>query len=694
MAPDSAPATASGKPKKPRKEKIVSCNYCDMTFKKLEHLQRHERTHTLDRPYQCDTCSKTFARQDTLHRHERLHKGKDDDSPPAPKGPKKRRVSNAATSPKPVASTSEGSSTSPSIDPSSSSDNSLPQPIEVEPVVSSSRASCSQPITVPTSEGSPSFAGLGLSASLPVVPPSFPAYSQPEVRSVDPSSLALPRRLSNVEFGSTLPSRHDGASPGGATTFPSQISAFSSSGVAAAGEGGRSARLGARPRALTLAGLPESLGCFSLVNSPAPSDAGDSSSVSGDEEDSDDLNKTSSVSSDGGEAGGIDWTNPFSPQPPESHYPSPAFSCYSPSALRADPLSDLQAILDNDPIPASFHSQPSPPPAQPDFDFEAFAASIEGPRPSSAAKEAATAAHVPTSLEELLNNAANHLLGVKPGATDDADRYPTPPFGSASPTSLPAASSAASYSPALISHAAASFDLGAHLTALASEADAQQQAREAAATAALFGGFGLSHSASSSAPSIPASTSSLGLNFGFPTPQPSFFPPVSRFHPTPPPQRGLSLPVSSPYPSAADIPPQPAIMPPPPSTQSRSPAAPTSFAALSATFTTSYPSLSLPVAGFDLPNSSSATSTTPIPAASSSSPAAPTVTATSSEAPGQSLHDLLAAAWEKRQRSSTTPTSQPTAARPAFYIPSAEGDNGGADKAGKRLSLPVPSWGA
>lgn len=46
---------------------------CGRMFKRMEHLKRHLRTHTLERPYQCEHCKKRFSRSDNLNQHYRTH---------------------------------------------------------------------------------------------------------------------------------------------------------------------------------------------------------------------------------------------------------------------------------------------------------------------------------------------------------------------------------------------------------------------------------------------------------------------------------------------------------------------------------------------------------------------------------------------------------------------------------------------
>ncbi|KAL2783255.1 hypothetical protein BJX66DRAFT_134762 [Aspergillus keveii] len=51
-----------------------TCQICNKAFSKSEHLTRHERGHTNERPYGCLVCGKFYSRSDVLRRHERGHR--------------------------------------------------------------------------------------------------------------------------------------------------------------------------------------------------------------------------------------------------------------------------------------------------------------------------------------------------------------------------------------------------------------------------------------------------------------------------------------------------------------------------------------------------------------------------------------------------------------------------------------------
>ncbi|KAH7319780.1 hypothetical protein B0I35DRAFT_450864 [Stachybotrys elegans] len=67
-------AAENGGEIRPQKPKTLPCKYCSKRFRRVEHVQRHERTHTKEKPFSCnwDHCGKTFGRRDLLVRHEKL----------------------------------------------------------------------------------------------------------------------------------------------------------------------------------------------------------------------------------------------------------------------------------------------------------------------------------------------------------------------------------------------------------------------------------------------------------------------------------------------------------------------------------------------------------------------------------------------------------------------------------------------
>jgi uncharacterized Zn-finger protein len=56
-------------------DKPFTCpfRFCARPFRRLEHLKRHVRTHTHERPFACQHCSRSFSRRDNLLQHERIH---------------------------------------------------------------------------------------------------------------------------------------------------------------------------------------------------------------------------------------------------------------------------------------------------------------------------------------------------------------------------------------------------------------------------------------------------------------------------------------------------------------------------------------------------------------------------------------------------------------------------------------------
>jgi zinc finger protein ADR1 len=69
-------ATPSGKPR------LFVCPTCTRAFARQEHLNRHERSHTKEKPFTCNICARKFSRRDLLLRHStKLHAGASDVTP-------------------------------------------------------------------------------------------------------------------------------------------------------------------------------------------------------------------------------------------------------------------------------------------------------------------------------------------------------------------------------------------------------------------------------------------------------------------------------------------------------------------------------------------------------------------------------------------------------------------------------------
>lgn len=90
-----APATTTFPPPKTDKPRPHVCTTCLRPFARLEHLKRHERSHTKEKPFECPECARCFARRDLLLRHQqKLHQTTTPSS-----RPRNRRESAAGTTP-------------------------------------------------------------------------------------------------------------------------------------------------------------------------------------------------------------------------------------------------------------------------------------------------------------------------------------------------------------------------------------------------------------------------------------------------------------------------------------------------------------------------------------------------------------------------------------------------------------------
>ncbi|KAK1003902.1 hypothetical protein LTR54_007666 [Friedmanniomyces endolithicus] len=76
-------ATVSEMAPYPQKSHSCPIPMCGRLFKRLEHLKRHVRTHTQERPYLCNLCNKAFSRSDNLAQHKRTHETSADGSAPS-----------------------------------------------------------------------------------------------------------------------------------------------------------------------------------------------------------------------------------------------------------------------------------------------------------------------------------------------------------------------------------------------------------------------------------------------------------------------------------------------------------------------------------------------------------------------------------------------------------------------------------
>jgi uncharacterized Zn-finger protein len=76
---------------------VCQVSRCQRKFKRLEHLKRHMRTHTLERPFTCSMpgCNKSFSRSDNLSQHIKTHQRREMRANALPVDPSKSRFSHS-----------------------------------------------------------------------------------------------------------------------------------------------------------------------------------------------------------------------------------------------------------------------------------------------------------------------------------------------------------------------------------------------------------------------------------------------------------------------------------------------------------------------------------------------------------------------------------------------------------------------
>lgn len=85
------------------KPRPFTCTTCTRSFARLEHLKRHERSHTKEKPFQCPVCERSFARRDLLLRHrQKLHAAFPVNKKLEDQGSPRRKRSRSNATPAPV----------------------------------------------------------------------------------------------------------------------------------------------------------------------------------------------------------------------------------------------------------------------------------------------------------------------------------------------------------------------------------------------------------------------------------------------------------------------------------------------------------------------------------------------------------------------------------------------------------------